>query len=218
MSDQQSANRKADWMSRNVDLDGQARSQEEINDISASLEREEAATRARMPERIFVALWMPIFVDGKNPFYPQVDLNVWANFAGNEYREVDVYDPTTGEVLFSVPPLFDRAGIKSITGQDRTRIQGGNILNVIRSAELKSKISPRDGKAFLDAHLKQRALFMGQLPPSVKENILRWNAIFKRYGAKPIVETEEVTQGTDPLSKTSDNPPILASNDDWEPL
>jgi hypothetical protein len=207
-----------DWMTRNVDMDGTARAVGEINGIGDALERSEAETRARMPERIFVALWMAVFVEGKNPFYPTLDFNVWANFAGNEYREVDVYDPKTGETLFSVPPLFDRTGIKSITGDDRKRIQGGNILNVIRNAELKSRVSPKDGKAFLEAHLKQRAMFMGQLPPSVKENILRWNAIFKRYGAKPIVETEELTQGADALSKTSDNQLKVTSDDDWEPL
>lgn len=206
-----------DWMTRNIDMNGTTRAMEEINDIRASLDQQEAASRARMPERIFAGIFLPIFAKGKNEFYPQVDLNWWANFAGNEYREVDVISPK-GEVLFTVPPLFDRAGINSITGKDRQRIQGGNILNVIKNAELRSRVSPKDGTAFLNAHLKQRALFMGMLPPSVKENILRWNDIFKKYGLPPIVDTEEVTHKSDSVSNTSNTQQKVTSNDDWELL
>jgi len=208
--------KRAAWLTRNVDLGGNLnRSTEEINAIRESLDRSEAETRARIPEAIFVRLWLPVFVEGQNKAYPQADLNMWANFAGNEYREVDVIGQN-GEVLYSVPPLFDRAGIKAITGKDRTRMPGGNILNVIRNAELRSRVSPKDGSNYLNAHLKQRALFMADLPPSVRQNLERWDAIFKRYGAPPVLQTEELTGSKDTVSTSANEQ--AQTNDDWEPL
>lgn len=214
----QAAKQRMEWLTRNIDLNGQGRSTEEINAIRESLDEQEAATRARMPERIFVGLWLAIFHKGKNEFYPQVDLNMWANYAGNEYREVDIFDPKTGEILFSVPPLFDRTGIKALTGKDRTRMPGGNILNVIRNAELRSKVSPKDGKHYLDAHLRQRALFMSELPPTVQKNLTRWNAIFTRYGLPPIVAMEEVTATPDGVSNSATHQLAPTNDNDWEPL
>lgn len=212
----QSHKQNVDWLTRNVDLSVQSRSTEEINAIRRSLDEQEIATRARMSERIFVGLWLPVFAHGKNEYYPQVNLDMWANFAGNEYREVDVVDVKSGQVLFTVPPLFDRSGVTPIL-KERNKIPGGSITNVIKNAELRSKVSPRDGQNFLHAHLQQRAIFMSSIPPSVRENILRWNAIFKRYNLPPIVEMEEVTQQTDSVSDTSSNQQV-AKNDDWELL
>lgn len=204
-----------DWMTRNVDMTGAKRSAEDINAIRQSLDEQEVTTRARMSERIFVGLWLAVFYKGQNEFYPQVNLNLWANYAGNEYREVDIIGQN-GEVLFSVPPLFDRAGIKALTGDDRRKIPGGNILNVIRNADMRSKVSPNDGKAFLNHHLRERAMVMGQLPPSVKENIIRWNTIFTKYGLPPIVEMAEVTQPHDSVSNNTIQQ--VTSNEDWELL
>lgn len=206
---------RLEWMTRNIDMTGNGRSTEEINAIRKSLDEQENATRARMPERIFVGLWLAVFHKGQNEFYPQVNLDMWANYAGNEYREVDIINPK-GEVLFSVPPLFDRSGIKSIAGKDRTRMPGGNILNIIRNAELRSRVSPQDGRNFLNAHLKQRALFMADLPPSVKTNLERWDAIFKRYGLPGVLESEEVTAQKDSVSTSASQ--LQTNNDEWEPL
>jgi hypothetical protein len=213
--DQNPAKRRLEWMTRNIDMTGTGRSTEEINAIRQSLDEQETATRARMPERIFVGLWLAVFHKGQNEFYPQVNLDMWANYAGNEYREVDIIN-AKGEVLFSVPPLFDRSGIKAIQGKDRTRMPGGNILNIIRNAELRSRVSPQDGRNYLSAHLKQRALFMADLPPSVRTNLERWDAIFKRYGLPGVLETEEVTAQKDSVSNSADQP--TTQNDEWEPL
>jgi hypothetical protein len=203
-------------MTRNVDMaTGKAKLQEEINHVHQSLDQLAVQDRKRMPERIFVGLWLPFFYEGRNEFYPELSFAMWSNFAGNEYREVDVVN-TKGEVLFTVPPRFDRAGINALIGKDRTNLPGGNIMNVIKNAELKSRVSPNDGRMFLNHHLKQRALLMGNIPPSVKVNIDRWNAIFKRYGLKPITETEEVTHEPNALSTTTPNQ--VANNDDWELL
>lgn len=214
-SDQNPAKRRLEWMTRNIDMTGTGRSTEEINAIRQSLDEQETATRARMPERIFVGLWLAVFHKGQNEFYPQVNLDMWANYAGNEYREVDIIN-AKGEVLFAVPPLFDRSGIKAIQGKERTRMPGGNILNIIRNAELRSRVSPQDGRHYLSAHLKQRALFMADLPPSVRTNLQRWDAIFKRYGLPGVLETEEVTAQKDSVSNSADQP--TTQNDEWEPL
>ena len=213
--DQNPAKRRLDWMTRNIDMTGTGRSTEEINAIRQSLDEQETATRARMPERIFVGLWLAVFHKGQNEFYPQVNLDMWANYAGNEYREVDIIN-AKGEVIFSVPPLFDRSGIKTIQGKERTRMPGGNILNIIQNAELRARVSPQDGRNYLSAHLKQRALFMADLPPSVRTNLERWDAIFKRYGLPGVLETEEVTAQKDSVSNSADQP--TTQNDEWEPL
>lgn len=204
----------AEWMTRNLDtVTGEARMSEEINAIRESLDSVAISDRKRMPERIFVGLWLPFFHKGQNEFYPQLSFGMWAAYAGNDYREVDVIN-TKGEVLFTVPPRFDRAGIRALL-KDRAKIPGGNILSVIKNAELKSRISPRDGSMYLASHLRQRAMLMGNIPPSVKVNIERWNTIFKRYGLKPLYETEEVTPEPNALSTTSSQ---VANNDDWELL
>ena len=203
-----------DWMTRNVEISQTDRAQEDINVIHQSLDELAATDRKRMPERIFVGLWLPFFYEGRNQYYPELSFGMWAAYAGNDYREVDVIDKQ-GNVLFTVPPRFDRAGIRSLIGKERTQLPGGNIMNVIKNAEMKARISPRDGSLFLNHHLKQRALYMGVIPPSVKVNIERWNAIFKRYGLKPLVETEEVTPEPNALSTTSNQ---VMNDDDWELL
>lgn len=207
----------SDWMTRNITYDGRHRAGEDINIIRENLAEQAATDRKRMPERIFVGLYLPLFYEGSNKHYPQVSLGMWANEAGNEYREVDIYN-AKGEFLYTVPPLFDRTGINSISGPDRTKLRGGNILNVIKNAELRSRVSPVDGTAFLNHHLRERALYMRNFPPSVRENILRWNAIFKRYGLNPLIEMEEDTRSANAVSNSSEQQQAAASNDDWEPL
>jgi hypothetical protein len=208
-------NAHADWMTRGLDtVTGEARLSEEINVIRESLDSAAVSDRKRMPERIFVGLWLPFFYEGQNRFYPELSFGMWSAYAGNDYREVDVINHK-GEVLFTVPPRFDRAGIRSLL-KERTRMPGGNIINVIKNAEMKSRVSPRDGSMYLQTHLKQRAMIMGNIPPSVKTNIDRWNAIFTRYGLKAVTESEEVTHEPNALSTPSTNQ--VTSNDDWELL
>lgn len=153
---------------------------EEIADISSAVSKVTDEVRARLPERHFREIYLPMFAGDKVLPY-DVDLNHWVNFAGNPYREVDIIDEA-GKVLFTVPPILDRNAVNPIS-QSRQSIS-----HVIQTAQQYSRIHPHKGMAHLNAELTERALIM-KVPANVLQDLETWNTIFKRFGRPPIVDT-----------------------------
>lgn len=154
---------------------------DEITRIAADVEKATAAVRARLPERHFREIYLPMFAgDEKNPY--NVDLNHWVGFAGNPYREVDIIDEH-GQVLFTVPPVLDREAVNPVN-PEQTRT---SVSHVIATAQQYGRIHPSQGVAFLDTELTGRALLM-KVPPNVAKDLQTWNMIFTRYGRPPIIE------------------------------
>jgi hypothetical protein len=154
---------------------------QQIDDISSQLATVAVTDNARLSERHFTQIFLPFFAGDKTLMYP-VDMTHWLNTAGGPYREVEVID-LTGTVLFTVPPIFDRAAINATS-------DGKPIAHVVATATQYARIHPIQGQAYLSAELTQRALVM-KVPSAVMYHLEVWNKIFQRYGRPPLISVDE---------------------------
>jgi len=156
---------------------------DEISEIAANVEKAAHEVRARLPERHFREIYLPMFAGDAKLNYP-VDLNHWVNFAGNPYREVDIINER-GEVLYTVPPVLDRHSVNPMDGSE-TRT---SIAHAISTAQQYGRIHPSQGVNYLNAELTERALIM-KVPANVLKDLETWNAIFQRYNRPPIIQAQ----------------------------
>ena len=155
---------------------------EQIDTISNDLSTVAATDTPNLQERIFVNVFLPFFAGDENLMYP-ADLNMWRNVAGSPYHAVNVIDPN-GQVLFTVPPIFDR---KSVNPVDGTR---SSLSHVLATTSQYAAIHPNQGALYLNHELTQRAVIM-KVPSAVLQEVETWNAIFVRYGRPPLKALEE---------------------------
>lgn len=175
----------------------------EINKITTALQSAEQDVRARLPERHFREIYLPMFAGDEKLLY-DINLGHWVNFAGNPYRGVDIIDEK-GNVLFTVPPVFDRDTINPTTANRRT------LFEVMETAQQYANIHPHQGLKYLDSELTGRALIM-KVPANVAKDLDTWNMIFQRYGRPPLAKVSK---------KDSDKKESTAAPDDdfdFEPL
>lgn len=152
----------------------------EIKNISDSLSIMRPDNTPKLAEHIFVGVFLPLFAGDEKLQYA-ADFQMWVNnVAGGEFKEVDIVD-TAGKVLFTVPALFDRTTINSITGD------GPSIAHVIVTAGQYSRIHPRQGAMYLAKELDARATIL-KLPANMLKHLDIWNSIFKRYNRPEIME------------------------------
>lgn len=166
------------------------------HDTLAEIGEQDVAT---VPERNFVAVFLPIFAGEPPTPYKAKLFPHWVNIAGNPYRPVDVVD-TKGKVLFRVPPLFDRMAIGPSTQMKRG--QHSSISHVVASAGQFAAMSPAMGEQYLSKELTKRALLM-KVPQSVLQDLETWNAIFARYGRPPLVALPPDVAKKDPTNPES---------------
>jgi hypothetical protein len=170
----------------------------EIKDISANLNRSEYTNNPKLQERVFVNVFLPLFIGEENLY--NASFQTWFSFAGTPFTSVDVIDEN-GKVLFTVPPILDRSVINSVSN---TRVSMASVLTTSRQF---ARIHPNQGKAYLDTELRKRATIK-KVPTNMLKYLTTWNAIFKRYGKDEIMEVKETN--TPEVVKTS--------VDDFEPL
>lgn len=140
---------------------------------------------ARLPEDIFVEVFLPLFA-GETLKYPkEATIAGWISIAGSPYKEVDVFNKETGQTIFRCPPLFDYNGVNPVRNvKDRSQRP---VADIVQMAEQLMNIHPNQSIAFMQRELGQRANKMitgAKLMP----NVVRWNQVFTRYGRKPLVE------------------------------
>ena len=162
----------------------EARKQQSVRDL-ASIQRQLAEANkdaiTRMPEAVFAQIFMPMFAGEDNPVYPDLaTLENWVRCAGGQtgfghFMPVDVIAPA-GNVLFRVPPIFNR----DVVNNERPRDQA-SMMNIVLTAQNYTNFSPQHGEAYLSAKLTERNLLM-KVPANVLRDVEVWNAIFKRYG------------------------------------
>lgn len=117
----------------------------------------------------------------------------WISIAGTPMSEVDVID-NKGQVVFTVPPLFDSNGINIINRRER------NSFADISSNFIRMNVStPIAANNFLNNSLHQKVDEILDTDHKPTMNQERWNGILKRYGKDTPVETK----GSTP--KTTDN-------------
>jgi hypothetical protein len=133
----------------------------------------------KLPEVHFREIFLPLFAGDAQLKY-NVTMDNWVKVAGSPFQAVDIIDPKSQKVLFTVPPLMDRNAVNPVNN-DRAPIS-----HVVASANQYARIHPMQGLHHLNAELTERALIM-KVPASVRENIEIWNKIFERYGRPPIM-------------------------------
>lgn len=175
-----------------------------IRGIMEDLNTSAEISRTRMPEAIFVAGFLPLFAGEKDKIPKGITLEVWARVAGNDFAEVDVVD-ARGNVLFTVPALFERSAFNSVKGQ---RV---GMSHVILTHQQYNHQSPALGSRYLDEELSKRQM-LADVPEAVLINLERWNAIYTRYGRPPLMKLENSAAA--PAAKTDDK---IDDEDNWEP-
>ena len=138
---------------------------------------------ARMPEKIFAGVFVPIFV-GEESLY-NATLETWVNFAGSPYRSVDIID-ARGNTLYRVPPIYERGNIKSIT--DSTR--NNSVFHMVLTAQQYARVHPKQGEAYLNDALSKRNTMLSS-PINLAKNLEFWNMVFKKYGRPEIKVVED---------------------------
>ena len=141
--------------------------------------------KARLSENIFVGVFIPIFAGEKSLYNATIE--TWINFAGSPYKEVDIID-NRGNVLYTVPAIYDRTYVKSITDRGTTSIS-----HIVHAANQFARIHPNQGRAYMRNELAKKASILN-VPDGVLENLEFWNMVFLKYGRKAIVNVDEIKE------------------------
>jgi len=173
---------------------------EDINRVGEQLSSIAVNDIPRLQERIFVNVFLPLFAGDENRIY-NATFETWISFAGSAYTNVDVID-VGGNVLFTVPPLFDRAVINPVNEFNTS------IAHVVTTAGQYARIHPKQGSRYLDSELTRRATIM-KIPANILKNLEIWNSIFKRYNRPEIMELDQTSETS--ISK-------IQPTDEFEPL
>ncbi len=114
----------------------------DIREISRQLRTIEEELVAVIPEHLFVAHMLPIISreEGHN------DLTPWNHLAGSPFNRVKVVD-RDNNVLFELPPMAVSPTL------DKDRDSRNSVYEMIETYRMHSKISPRNGQAYLDSRL-----------------------------------------------------------------
>ena len=178
----------------------QQRIADEVTNINKLINAYKEDDVVRMPERVFIYGYLPLFAGEENPNY-DVTFDMWKTYAGGVFNEVAVVDEHNVE-LFRVPALFDRNKLSPI-------LNGRKISDVVETAGQYARIHPNQGMAYLNNELSNRAMIMKQAGDNII-NLERWNAIFRRYGKPEIMSIKE--------KKTIAADNNIGNDDYFEPL
>lgn len=157
-----------------------------INDIYEKLVLDEDnSPKGRIDERTFVNVFLPYLFAGKKqpPNTPEkykINIDKWITLVSKTpFNAVDVYDNATGEVLYTVPPVFttDCIDIKTESGDSYNR--------VIANGLMLQRNNP--SSVVNDYVVNGLASTLGQQSRNV--NTARydavWKSIFDRYNIVP---------------------------------
>jgi hypothetical protein len=161
-------------------------------------------TMARLPEDIFIEVFLPVLAgDPPETRKHKEGIADWISVAGSPYKEVDIFDPKTNQVLFRCPPLFDYNGINPVRDvRDRGQRP---IADIVNRAEQLNQLHPNQGLHYLKQELGQRLLTMNT-GAKLAPNVLRWNAVLQRYNRKPLVEVKGSVPTTPGASQGGSGP------------
>lgn len=155
----------------------------------------------QLEEAIFVGIFLPLFL-GEVEVSHGATISHWIEFAGGYFNEVDIIDnPTNREVLFTVPSYFNDKAIKPLAKRD-----GDMLGDVLKEAELHSKLHPTRGQAYMTGAFNDRINKITD-NSSLVDNMAKWDAIFKRYGKeafKGIVNKNTETISNDDITGDTD--------------
>ena len=165
-------------------------------------EDENSEPLARLPEDVFVNVFLPFFAGEENIY--KVGLGNWETIASNGingarglYREVIIVD-SNNEEIFRVPPIYDRTALKPIKISDTIALQ-----SLFEKSQLLSMIKPslgvKNNSNIFNALLSR----MRVSETNSIEYLKRWNAIFLKYNRAGFLEDKNNLE--DQLSESDNN-------------
>jgi hypothetical protein len=131
--------------------------------------------RGKIPEEIFKQHFLPYFAGEKPITTESKIMEQWISVAGTPMSEVNVIN-NTGEVLFSVPSLFDTKIIDTVI-KDRK----SSLTDIYTNSEVRSSRIPSEGIAYLARALTDKVQNIAGTSKVDIENKQRWETIMQRY-------------------------------------
>lgn len=150
-----------------------------INDIFNALviDKENAV----LPENLFVTNFLPFFAGERDIKQERQFMSNWIGVAGSPTREVDIID-TRGQVLYTVPSLFNTNMIETVVNADDTRLT--KVIMDYEQTKTDFPI-PANDRVGIDLHHKLKESLGNVDENMVNQTSDRWNQIFDRYNLKP---------------------------------
>lgn len=144
---------------------------------------------AVLPEEQFKNYFYPYFSgEAKLEDNPEV-LPSWVSIAGSPMAEVNIID-NGGNVLFSVPPVFDSSIIENVK-----RNLGESFSDIYAQYKMHSNNLPIVGDKFLADALSNKLPKVLKASGNLTGNQQRWNEIFHRYGKESTASPVTVLPG-----------------------
>lgn len=154
--------------------------QQKINEIQESMNfaHESLVTsqvKARLPENVFVAYFLPFF-SGQAVAPGRNVVAEWIGVAGTPMSEVDVVD-VNNQVLFTVPAIFN-TNILEVAN----RKAGQSFADIYGEYDLRKAGVPIAANGFLVQNLNEKAVEILRYPVDSNSIASRWTNIMARYG------------------------------------
>lgn len=161
----------------------------ELPELTELIKSEMQAVRPKVPEHVFVNLFLPFFANLPNK-NPKVNLGVWTAYIKHPNMEVDVVDDNDN-ALFSVPPIMSPKLLNPMSHEAGRSLQHSLYLAAIRQDR-----DPKKAQEVFDGILKRFDFVAGDRDEKLEAYRKRWVAIFERYGITNATESNEPGETT----------------------
>lgn len=161
-----------------------------INEFYQGLVVDPLRNSNKLPEKIFVDVFLPYFRGDKDFKESGGLLGEWYAIAGSHVSEVQIVD-SSGLVLYNVPPYINNKGVNATHNVDRKEM---SLHDIDGSAEAMSRNLPIAGRNFRERKMAEKIIDMTSSGDKPKDYLSRWKEIFDRYEPK---------QSTQPASSSA---------------
>lgn len=181
---------------KRIDLDKVTRdaTKNAINTIHDELTKLAQEDIVALPESVFANNFLPMFAGEEVPSH--VNERTWAGIAGNPYKPVHIVDDKTHEILFTVPPLYERSRVTpNVPGKGALPI-----FHVMETTRQLRHMSPIKANQYLEVQLNKLNLTV-EARALVEETMRTWRTIFERYGRATATPEGQPTGQVDPNAR-----------------
>ena len=159
--------------------------------------------RIRIAEPVFKEKLLPFLLNVNDDPKVRVDYWVTAVCRNNPNREVDVIDPNNGEILFTVPAVFNNT----------TLFDWKNSKRSLSDIMYQTKLIGMDNKLAAKMFVEQEVDKVMQ-PTDIEINLERWRTIYRYYGLLKTPESEKKVENVSSRSNaTPDSSEIIYDDD-----
>lgn len=148
-----------------------------IDRISAALAKDEDENGPAIPESLFTKMFLAFFAGQRVVEADELPAK-WIGLAGSPFTPVKVFDDTTREILYTVPPFFDEGAFSP------SNRKTGNINDMVKKVADLSLIHPNQGAAYFNKFINSMELLHDRKEEALRQTVV-WLEIFKRYNIIP---------------------------------